>query len=330
VPGGLLERYQRSDQALVTALAEMYIQGSSTRKIKAIPEELGGLEFSSSAISATNNLLDEELHRFMHRKLEEAFPYLILDVRYAKVREEGVTHRRAVLIALGIDWEGRRQILAVELANRESATSWKEFLLKLKRRGFKGVTLAVTDDHAGLKRSLAEVLPEAFWQRGCAHFLRNALDYLPRKVRDDCLTELHSFYDRRNVEEVRRELAAWLAKWQAKYPELCEWVKGNIEETLTFYQLPKEHHKHLKSTNILKRLHQELKRRIQILRFFPSLESFLRLVRVLAVEIHEGWQETPCYLDMEPLAEEQKKSQLLGWLTCWDYPVKGLEEERAP
>jgi len=227
------------------------------------------------------------------------------------VREEGVIRSRAVLVALGVDWEGRRQVLGVELANRESATSWKEFLLKLKSRGLRGVTLAITDDHAGLKRSLAEVLPEAFWQRCYVHFLRNALDYLPRKVNDDCLTELRWFYDRRNVQEARRDLVAWLGKWQAKYPKFCEWVEGNIEETFTFYRLPKEHHKHLKSTNMLERLNQELKRRTHVIRIFPNPERCLRLIRALAVEIHEGWLETHCYLNMESLAE-QKKSQLHG------------------
>src|SRR6201985_2011174 len=213
----LFERYQRSEKALVGALAEMYIQGVSTRKVKTITEELCGHEFSASAISTINKRLDEELQRFMHRSLEEEFPYLILDARYEKVREDGVIRSRAVLVALGVDWEGRRKVLGVERANRESATSWKEFLLKLKSRGLRGVTLAITDDHAGLKRSLAEVLPEAFWQRCYVHFLRNALDYLPRKVNDDCLTELRWFYDRRNVQEARRDLVAWLGKWQTKY-----------------------------------------------------------------------------------------------------------------
>ena len=307
----LFERYQRSEKALVGALAEMYIQGVSTRKVKTITEELCGHEFSASAISTINKRLDEELQRFMHRSLEEEFPYLILDARYEKVREDGVIRSRAVLVALGVDWEGGRQVLGVELANRESATSWKEFLLKLKSRGLRGVTLAITDDHAGLKRSLAEVLPEAFWQRCYVHFLRNALDYLPRKVNDDCWTELRWFYDRRNVEEARRDLVAWLGKWQTKYPKLCEWVEGNIEETFTFYRLPKEHHKHLKSTNMLERLNQELKRRTHVIRIFPNPERCLRLIRALAVEIHEGWLETHCYLNMESLAE-QKKSQLHG------------------
>ena len=173
--------------------------------------------------------------------------HLIVDARYEKVRQEGVIRSRAVLVAIGVDWEGRRQILGVELANRESSSSWKEFLLGLKSRGLRGVLFVVSDDHPGLKRAIAEVLGEAFWQRCYVHFLRNALDYLPRKANDDCLTELRWFYERRNVEEARRDLVSWLAKWQAKYPKLCEWVENNIEETFSFYRLPKEHHPPLTS-----------------------------------------------------------------------------------
>ena len=303
----LFERYQRSERALVAALGEMYVQGVSTRKVKAITEELCGQEFSASTISAINQRLDEELERFMCRQLEEEYSYVILDARYERVRQEGIISSRAVLVAIGVDWEGRRQVLGVELANRESSSSWKEFLLRLKSRGLQGVIFVVSDDHPGLKSAIAQVLPEALWQRCYVHFLRNALDYLPRrKADDDCLTELRWFYERRNVEEARRDLTAWLAKWQGKYPKLCEWVENNIEETFTFYRLPKEHHKHLKSTNVLERLNQELKRRTQVIRIFPNEASALRLLRALAVEIHEGWLESPRYLNMEALREQRK------------------------
>ena len=130
------------------------------------------------------------MHAFARRRLDEPFPYLIVDARYEKVRENGVINSQAVLIALGIDWEGRRQVLGVELANRESATSWKDFLLGLKERGLSGVEFVVSDDHAGLKKAIAEVVPEAAWQRCYVHFLRNALDHMPRKRDDDCLQEL--------------------------------------------------------------------------------------------------------------------------------------------
>ena len=306
----VFERYQRSEKALVAALAEMYVQGVSTRKVKAITEELCGYEFSADAISHINQKLDTELQQWAARPLEEDYPYLILDARYEKVREDGAIRSRAVLVALGINWDGRRRVLAVELANRESVTSWKDLLLALKTRGLRGVLLAITDDHSGLKQAIAEVLPEARWQRCYVHFLRNALDYLPRKADEACRTELRWLYDRRERAEARRDLADWLTRWQARYPKLCAWVEANIEETWTFYQFPLEHHKHLKSTNLLERLNEELKRRTHVIRIFPTEASCLRLVRALAVEQHEEWLEGARYLDMEPLRDQRKEKKL--------------------
>jgi len=302
----LFERYQRSEKALVSALAEMYIQGVSTRKVKAITEELCGHAFSASAISAVNKTLDESLERFAKRPLEEAYPYLVLDARYEKVREAGVIRSQAVQIAIGINEEGRRQILAVELANRESQTSWKEVLLELKSRGLRGVEFVVSDDHPGLKRAIAEVLPEAAWQRCYVHFLRNALDHLPRKAVDDCLQELRWLYDRRDLAEAQKDLAQWLERWGGKYPKLCDWVEESIGETLTFYRLPLSHHKHMKSTNMLERLNEEIKRRTRVVRIFPNAASCLRLIRALAVETHEGWLEASRYLNMDLLKEHKK------------------------
>ena len=193
--------------------------GVSTRKVKTISEELCGHSFSASAISGFNKKLDEELGRFARREFDCEYPYLILDARYEKVRENAVIRSRAVLVAIGIDWEGRRQVLGVEMANRESSTSWKDFLLGLKRRGLRGVIFVGSDDHPGLKRAIMEVLPEAYWQRCYVHFLRNALDYLPRKGGDDCLVELRWLYDRRDAAEARRDLSAWLLRWEGQIPQ---------------------------------------------------------------------------------------------------------------
>jgi putative transposase len=303
----VFERYQRSEKALVGAMTEMYVQGVSTRKVKAITEELCGHEVSASTISRLNVKLDEELERFAKRRLAEAYPYLILDARYEKVREDGVITSQAVMIAIGVDWEGRRNVLAVELANRESQSSWREFCLALKERGLHGVELVISDDHAGLRKAIAEVFTEAVWQRCYVHFLRNALDYLPRKADNDCMTELRWIYDRRSIEEARQDLAAWLKKWSSRYPKLCDWVETNIEETLTFYRLPRQHHKNLKSTNLLERLNEEIKRRTLVVRIFPNLAACLRLVRALAVEMHENWIEATRYLNMEYLKEHKKE-----------------------
>jgi putative transposase len=285
----------------------MYVQGVSTRKVKTITEELCGHEFSSSTISRIVQKLDEELEQFARRRLEEPYPYLILDARYEKVREDGAVRSQAVLIAIGINWEGRRNILAIEIASRESLSSWKDLLAGLRQRSLHGVEFVVSDDHAGLRRAIQEALPEAVWQRCYVHFLRNALDYLPRKADDDCLQELRWIYDRRDAQEARQDLSAWLLKWGKRYTKLCAWVEENIEETLTYYRLPLSHHKHMKSTNMLERLNQEIKRRTHVVRIFPSPASCLRLVRALAVETHEEWLESPRYLNMEDLREHKKQ-----------------------
>jgi putative transposase len=300
-------RYQRSEKALLLALAEMYVQGVSTRKVRAVTEELCGHAFSASAVSAVTKSLDEELHRFATRALEEDYPYLILDARYERVREAGVIRSRAVLIAIGIDWEGRRQVLGVELANRESSSAWKDFLVALKARGLRGVHLVVTDDHEGLRQAIAEVLPTALWQRCYVHFLRNALDHVPRTADPSCLQELRWLYDRHDVTEARHDLSQWLERWHGKYPKLCTWVEENIEETFAFYRLPRSHHKHLKSTNLLERLNQEIKRRTHVVRIFTDEACCLRLIRALAVETHEEWIDANRYLNMEPLREALKK-----------------------
>lgn len=215
------------------------------------------------------------------------------------MREDGVIRSRAVLIAIGINWEGQRQVLAVELANRESLGSWKEFLVRLKERGLSGVEFVVSDDHAGLRKAIGEVLTEAVWQRCYVHFLRNALDYPPRKADDDCL--------RRDIQEARQDLSAWITKWAGKYPRLVDRVESNIGETLSFHRLPRAHHKRLKSTNMLERLNEEIKRRTRIVRIFPNAESCLRLIRAMCAETHEAWLEDSRHLDMTLLAGQKKE-----------------------
>ena len=302
----LFARYQRSEKALVSALAEMFVPGVSTRKVKAITEELCGHTFSASTISRINTSLDGVLSRFAERRLDEAHPYLVLDARYEKVRLDGVIQSQAVLVAIGINWDGRRCVIGVELSNRESRSSWTNFVKGLKARGLHGVEFVVSDDHAGLKRAVAELLPEAVWQRCYVHFLRNALDYLPRKADDDCRQELRWLYDRRDLKEAQQDLQAWLQRWAQRYPRLTDWVKTHIGETLNFYRLPRQHRKHLKSTNLLERLNEEIKRRTRVVRIFPNPASCLRLVRALCAETHEGWLEDHRYLNMDFLKEQKK------------------------
>lgn len=306
----LFERYERSEKALVSALAEMYVQGVSTRKVKAITEELCGHEFSAGTISNINKSLDENLQEFANRLLKEVYPYLILDARYEKVRENGIVKSQAVLVAIGVNTEGYRQVLAIGLANRESQNSWKDFLLRLQERGLRGVDLIISDEHAGLRKAIMEVFAQTPWQRCYVHFLRNAIDYLPRKASDDCLQELRWIYDRKDIKEAKVDLNIWLDKWMVKHPKLCTWVEENIIETLTFYQFPKTHHKHLKSSNLLERMNEEIKRRTHVIRIFPNEASCLRLILAIAVEVHEAWVDKR-YLNMD-LLKEQKKQDLLN------------------
>lgn len=306
----LFERYQRSEKALLGAMAEMYVQGVSTRKVKAVTEELCGHEFSAATISNINKGLDGQLKAFAERPLEHPFPYVMLDARYEKVRNGGIVTSQAVLVAIGIGWEGTKEVLGVALANRESRTSWKEFLVLLRNRGLHGVEFVVSDDHDGLKKAIREIFPEATWQRCYVHFLRNALDYLPRKGDHDCLQELRWVYERRNLVEAHQDMRSWIKKWESKYPKLCLWVEENINETLSFYKLPLQHHKHMKSTNLLERLNQEIKRRTRVVRIFPNEESCQRLICALAIEIHEGWMEESRYLNMSILRDVKKEMEL--------------------
>jgi putative transposase len=161
------------------------------------------------------------------------------------------------------------------MANRESRSSWKDFLLDLRRRGLRDVEFAVADDHASLRSAVREVLTEAAFQRCYFHFLRNPLDHLPRKTDDDCLQELRWLYDGRSVEEARRDLAAWITKWGSRYPKLVSWGEETIEETLTFYRLPRQHHKHRKSTNMLERFNEEIRRRTLCRAHLPQFKRLL-------------------------------------------------------
>ena len=238
------------------------------------------------------------LKAFAERRLEEAYPYVLLDARYEKVREEGSVRSRAVQIALGIDGEGRRQVLAAEVANRESEVSWTEFLSHLKERGLRGVEYVVSDSHEGLKHAISKVLPTALWQRCCVHFLRNAMDKLSRSADPACLEGLKRLWGHEHVGEAREALGAWVTHWDDEkgFGKLVEWVEDHVEETLTVYRLPRDHRLRMKSTNMLERYNEELRRRTRVVRIFPNAESCLRLILALAAETHERWLTGQRYL----------------------------------
>ena len=204
----LFERSERLEKAFVSALMQMQVHGVSTRKVAKAAEALCDHGFSASTISRINAKLDVDLKTFAERPLEGSFPYLILDARYEKVREDGVVRDRAALIAVGVDATGRRQVLGVELADGGSHAIWRRFLESLRDRGLRGVVQVVSDDHSGLTKAIREVVPEAVRQRCYVHFLRNARAHLNRRPGDGCLKELRWIHDRPSVEEARADLAA--------------------------------------------------------------------------------------------------------------------------
>ena len=250
------------------------------------------------------------LERLPSGRLEEAYPYLILDARYERVREGGVIRSQAVLIAIGINDEGRRADAGRGAGQPGEPDQLAGLSAGAERaraaRAWSSWSPTIT---TGLKRAIAEVLPEAAWQRCYVHFLRNALDHLPRKAEDDCLQELRWLYDRRDLAEAQQGPGAWLERWQSQVsPSSATGWRRTSRETLTFYRLPLEHHKHLKSTNMLERLNEEIKRRTRVVRIFPNEASCLRLVRALAVETHEDWLEANRYLNMDTCSRSTKDS----------------------
>ena len=296
----LFDRYQRSEKALVLALAEMYIQGVSTRKVAHITEQLLGEDISASMVSACSRRLDDMLTAFASRPLETAYPYVYLDARYERVREDGVVRSQAVFVALGVDERGHRAVLAVETAPRESEETWTTFLEGLTGRGLSGVQLVISDDHAGLRKAIPKIVG-GLWQRCSVHFLRNALSHAPKSIDRQCIEELKRIHDAPSLTAARTMLREWITAWQDRYSALVDFVESSMDETLTFFAFPPQHRRHIRSTNVLERLNEELKRRTKVVRIFPNQASLLRLSRAVACEIHEQWMDDQPYLSMNLL-----------------------------
>jgi putative transposase len=308
----ILERYQRSEKALVLALAEAYIQGVSTRKMKMITEQLMGKEFSSMAISRFSANLDTELDAWRVRSFQKEYPYVIIDARYESCRVDRKIIDIAVLIAIGIDSEGYRHVLGVETSWGETNDSWDRFIGGLKQRGLKGVRLFTSDAHPGIHPAIKKHFPGAIWQRCQRHYSVNALDLVPKSQRDKLYKMLMHAWDADTYEEAKKRLDEISIHYQDKYPDLAEFISEHGWETLGVYDAaPIEHHKKLRTTNMLERVNQELKRRSKVVRIFPNPASCLRLFTALLKEWHEDWVSGRKYLDMEKLKEfETDRSNL--------------------
>jgi putative transposase len=300
----VLERYQRSEKALVLALAEAYLQGVSTRKMKRVTEELMGKEFSSATISQFAMKLDAELDAWRERSFTNEYPYVIVDARYESCRVDGKIIDIAVQIAMGIDSEGYRHVLALDTAWSESGDSWDRFIGGLKERGLRGVRLVTSDDHPGIHPAIKKHYPGAVWQRCQRHFTVNATDLVPKSRRDDVYQRLKEAWACEEFEDARAVLDQLAEDYQDKYPNLSELIAEHAWETLGVYHAaPPAHHKRLRTTNMLERVNQELKRRSRVVRIFPNPKSCLRLFTALLKEWHEDWAYGRKYLNMDLLDE---------------------------
>jgi putative transposase len=295
-----LEKGVRSERALKLAVAEMYVQGVSTRKVAAITEKLCGLEVTSAQVSRAAEALDEELEKWRSRPLEET-PYLILDARYEKVRLGGSIVSCAVLTAIGIDPQGRRSILGVSVSMSEAEVHWRDFLASLQARGLHGVKLVTSDAHAGLKEALASRLTGVPWQRCQFHLMKNALAYVPRpSMQAEVVAGIRAIFDAPDRSEADRQLDLAVKKYRAKAPKLAEWLEQNVPEGLTIFSLPPGHRRRLRTSNMLERLNEEINRRTQVAGLFPNEGSVLRLVSAVLMEISEDWETGRRYLTMGP------------------------------
>jgi len=294
----IFKRYQRSEQAFVLALMEMVIQGVSTRKVKAITEELCGHAFSRTTVSRLTAGLDRQVQAFASRTLDGSYPFLMLDAMFLKVREEDRVVSRALLIAVGINANGFREVLGFALGDSESFIAWDELLKSLKARGLKGVSYVISDQHTGLARAIQRNLQGAVWQRCQVHLMRNVLGYTPPKAKAEVSEALRRIFSAPNLQEARRQVNQVLERLQQIAPKALDCLEDGLEDALAIMALPEKYRKRLRSTNMLERLNEEVRRRERVIRIFPNPDAAIRLLGAILAETHETWQETK-YFDLQ-------------------------------
>jgi len=293
-----LEKGIRSEKALKLAMAEMYIQGVSTRKVTSVLKKLCGLEISSTQVSNASKLLDEELEKWRNRPIGR-IQYLQIDARYEKVRQDGMVLSCAVLVATGVMEDGKRTILGTSVSLSEAEIHWRNFLLDLKKRGLHGVKLITSDDHSGLKAALRSVFPSVPWQRCQVHLQRNAVPYVPKMdMRKGVAIDIRNIFNAPDQAEAQRLLDFSIEKYKKSASRLSEWMETNIPEGFTVFSLPENQRKKLRSTNMVERLNREIKRRTRVATLFPNEASLLRLVSAILSETSEEWETGGRYLSM--------------------------------
>ena len=285
-----LEKGLRSERALLLSIAEMYVQGVSTRRVKRIVEELCGMDVSSSQVSRAAKALDELLADWRERELG-VYRYIVLDARYEKVRQGGQVLDAAVLIACGVSADGQRDILGCSVSLSEAEVHWRAFLTSLKDRGLYGIELIASDAHVGLQAARRAVFPSVPWQRCQFHLQQNAGQYVPSiSMRVPVATDIRAIFNAPDRYEAERLLEKFVERYQAKAPKLSTWAEEALPQGFTVFSLPASHRRRLRTTNLVERLNQEIKRRTRVARLFPNEGSCLRLVSAVLMEIAEDWQ----------------------------------------
>jgi putative transposase len=299
----LFDNYQRSEQAFVLTLQQMYLHGVSTRRVKAITEAMCSLPISSSEVSRLTAKLDETLEQWRRRRFGEPYFALIVDARYEHVRANHRVDNQAVITVTGISTKtGQREILGVYVVNTESATSWGEVFRDLLSRGLYGTESVTSDAHEGLVAAMMKYFQGAAWQRCQRHFSVNARDLVHKQDRKELTLDLRSIFDACDLDHARDRVQEVVAKWSLREPQLAAWLEENIEPTLTCFQYPPSYRTRVRTTNMQERLNEEWNRRSEVIRIFPNSESCQRLITAMAMEQNEVWAEQRPYVDIKELS----------------------------
>jgi len=288
------------ERALNLAVAEMYLQGVSTRRVEPILQKLVGHGISSATVSKAAAELDETLAVWRDRQLDEqAIPYLILDARYEKARVDGVVRDVAVLIAIGVLDDGHRSVLGVSVSLSEAEVHWREFLTSLTKRGLHGLKLITSDDHGGLKAARKAVLGSVTWQRCQFHLQQNAQAYVPKKAMQAPVAEtIRDVFNSPDRQQAELRIAAGAKRYADSAPQLAAWMEENLPEGLSVFSIPKPHRRMLRTSNWLENLNGQIRRRTAVVGLFPNTNSILRLVSALLRETDERWLTGKRYLNM--------------------------------
>ena len=291
-----LEKGLRSERALKLALAEMYVRGVSTRKVAKITEQLCGFEVTSTQVSRAAKELDEVLEQWRNRPLG-TYPYVYLDARYEKIRDNGSVIDMAVLVAIGVSENGKRQILGASVALSEAEAHWRDFLRQLQGRQLHGVKLFISDAHEGLKAARKAVFPSVPWQRCQFHLQQNAQSYVPKQeMKKPVAADIRNIFTAPDEAEAKRLLTLFLEKYDKSAPRLTAWAEENLVEGFTVFQFPEDHWRRIRTSNVLERVNKETRRRTRVATLFPNEDSCLRLVSAVLMEISEEWETGRTYL----------------------------------